>query len=304
MPLLKKTEVKMKFPSQLLFVLSGLLVGLSVGQNLTEEFYKDCNSLKGCVGFPKGCLESKNCSYAVNYVGISSTQYQFETLTKQGDLSKYLAMGLSMSGLMVDSSVVACSGNSTQPQVAMYWNLDGDSLPLKDASLGLSDTSLFYEDGFMVCKFTRDAKIEFETPGSKPKNVTIDINSESYAVVMAYGEVDSLGHITYHYGRGNSDKLELFKYNPFLNHYFGCGKTKGCFGNPQGCVEAENCQQLVSYKGLSADDYQFEVYANVSGEVVPWIGVGLTPIKGMANARYFLIFFYNFYLSKSDNLTF
>jgi len=276
--------VKMKFFKVIIFIFTAF-ISLTLSQSLTESFYKDCNKVKGCIGFPKGCLDTGSCTLAVTYVGISNKKYEFVSLIKQGGDKKYLAMGLSMSGLMADSSVVACSGNSTQTHIRMYWNIDGDSLPLKDESLGLSDTSLVFEDGYMFCKFTRDALIQFETPGPKSKNVTIDINTEDYAIVIADGQVDKSGLIMYHDRRESTEKLGLYKFNQFLNIYYGCGDMKGCFGNPPGCIEKEDCQQLTTFQGISSEEYKFEVLGNVSRLSVTWIGVGLNPTKGMADAR-------------------
>ena len=38
--------------------------------------------------------------------------------------------------------------------------------------------------------------------------------------------------------------------------YTGCGKTRGCFGAPNGCIDQENCRFLASWKPQCENEQQ------------------------------------------------
>ena len=45
-----------------------------------------------------------------------------------------------------------------------------------------------------------------------------------------------------------------------LQIYSGCGSTKGCVGETEGCVNTKNCTLLTTYQGNSESDYVLEIY--------------------------------------------
>ena len=56
-----------------------------------------------------------------------------------------------------------------------------------------------------------------------------------------------------------------------LFDYSGCGTDKGCFGLVDGCVENRDCEAVFSYRGVSADVYEFQV----SGPAAGYVAMGL-----------------------------
>ena len=51
-----------------------------------------------------------------------------------------------------------------------------------------------------------------------------------------------------------------------LQVYSGCGTTKGCVGETEGCVNAKNCTLLTTYQGSSKSDYILEIYGILTQE--------------------------------------
>ena len=51
-----------------------------------------------------------------------------------------------------------------------------------------------------------------------------------------------------------------------LQVYSGCGTTKGCVGETEGCVNAKNCTLLTTYQGSSKSDYLLEIYGILTQE--------------------------------------
>lgn len=45
--------------------------------------------------------------------------------------------------------------------------------------------------------------------------------------------------------------------------YEGCGDTKTCFGQPEGCVETKSCRSMVATT-VRGERYEFELKANHS----------------------------------------
>ena len=250
---------------------------------VTETFYSGCSTSKGCQGFPDNCIEGKNCTVAVSYQGFSGDKYKFEIIGKSsGSEVQYIAAGLSTSGFMSDSSVMTCFIADKSPHVEMYWNGGYNSLPLADPQLGLSDSSVQVEDGQMYCSFVRDSLTQFETSGSKPKNVTFDLNLNEFTLIFATGKL-SAGKLTEHDDRGKTKtKFLLADFNPFfVAEYNGCSVEKGCVGFPIGCLEFKNCSIFASYSGVTETQYRFELYGKVDNDASSYIAVGLSSSSSM-----------------------
>jgi len=251
---------------------------------VTETFYEGCSKTKGCQGFPDNCIEGKTCTVAVSYQGLSEDKYKFEIIGKsKGDPAQYIAAGLSTSGSMGDSSVMACFIEENNPHVEMYWNVGfTTSTPLADLQLGLSEGSAVVEDGQMFCTFIRDSLTEFETPTTRPKNVTFDLNLNEYTLVFATGNLVT-GKLNYHEGKGKTKtKFLLSEFNSFhIPEYDGCSVEKGCVGSPSGCLESRNCTIFASYSGVTDTQYKFELYGKADKDTSSYIAVGLSSSPGM-----------------------
>jgi len=43
-----------------------------------------------------------------------------------------------------------------------------------------------------------------------------------------------------------------------VNFYENCGKTKGCFGIPSGCVKGETCEMMTTWR-VEGGHYRFQI---------------------------------------------
>ena len=70
------------------------------------------------------------------------------------------------------------------------------------------------------------------------------------------------------YARFNPSFTDFTDYNSHLDLqvYSGCGTTKGCVGETEGCVNAKNCTLLTTYQGSSKSDYILEIYGILTQE--------------------------------------
>ena len=118
---------------------------------IKPSIYLGCNENVGCEGLPVGCVASRNCSILLRYEAVAEESSQFN-LTGTAAGGTYLAIGLSMDDKMGDDSVVACIPDGGQG-VVMYWNVVGNSLPLPNTTVGVSNGSASLENGMMTCSF-------------------------------------------------------------------------------------------------------------------------------------------------------
>ena len=72
-----------------------------------------------------------------------------------------------------------------------------------------------------------------------------------------------------------------------LFSYAGCGVEKGCFGLADGCVESQDCEAVFSYKGIDAENYEFQVSGPYSGSD-RFVAMGLN--KAQARMQYGVAF--------------
>ena len=109
--------------------------------------------------------------------------------------------------------------------------------------------------------------------------MTVDLNSDTFTLIFASGDVikDS-GNIDYHKERGKTfEKFLLANFNPFFNsEYVGCSTEKGCFGNPEGCIDSKDCSIFVSYTAVSPSKYKFELYGKVEDSSSAYVASGIS----------------------------
>jgi hypothetical protein len=87
----------------------------------------------------------------LRYEAVAEESYQF-SLTGTAADSTYLAVGLSLDNKMGNDSVVACIPEEGVG-VVMYWNKVGDSVPLPNTTVGVSNGTASLEDGVLSCSF-------------------------------------------------------------------------------------------------------------------------------------------------------
>jgi len=115
--------------------------------------YGDCNAGVGCVGLPLGCETTRNCSVLVRFEAAAEDSYQFSLSGQVAAPTDYLAVGLSLDATMGDDSVVACIPPGDDGGVVMYWNLVGNSVPLPNTTVGVSEGKVAVNDGILTCSF-------------------------------------------------------------------------------------------------------------------------------------------------------
>jgi len=85
-----------------------------------------------------------------------------------------------------------------------------------------------------------------------------------YYLLLAYGNInEQTVNLELHEERFASGDLYLLgEFNPALigkTVYAGCDDVKGCFGIPDGCVEQQNCDAVVTYVASEMEVYQFQL---------------------------------------------
>ena len=237
--------------------------------SLDINIYNGCGTSKACIGDEDGCIKGKNCTLVTTYTGASATSYEIEVFGNlEGTDSRYVAMGLSKDDEMGDDSVMACIYNETNgaTSVSMYWNSPRphlDSTPLDNPTLGLSGISGRFKDDTLYCKFTREAELDLDDHHKKDDRDHFDLNEDPYFILMARGPIDEDYHIRKHNTRFASEKAYNFgDQNSYLNNvYNGCGKSKGCFGSPAGCVKSQSCRMIGTYAATESGDVTFSISA-------------------------------------------
>ena len=255
---------------------------------VSDTFYEGCGDTKGCIGVTdvineEDCLHTQNCAFVVRYRADSESTIMYQVRANRAYADQYLAVGLSEDNLMGDDSVVVCSVFEGEERVEMYYNLlEGGrrSVPLDDTSLGLgADYSVTMKDDFFSCEFSRDALTDVPVPGSAGDVATYDVQAEEYYFLFAGGRLDDAsGVITQHVIRfAAAEKVYIAEFGEGgmkgQEVYLDCGQSKGCLGFPDDCIEQKNCQVVVTYQGVSAEEYQFEMQA-LDGQ---YAAVGFSP---------------------------
>ena len=89
---------------------------------------------------PGNCVVQQTCDIMMTYTKIEEDTFKFELTRSTTVSNQYVAMGLSTTPKMPESSVMACTVvNDTVIDVAMYWNTNSyNSMPLSTPHLGLA----------------------------------------------------------------------------------------------------------------------------------------------------------------------
>lgn len=59
-----------------------------------------------------------------------------------------------------------------------------------------------------------------------------------------------------------------------LDVYDGCGISKNCVALPEECIESKNCEMLSTFKRLSNNLMEIELYGKISGN--EYVAVGFS----------------------------
>ncbi len=258
-------------------------------------FYDGCDSDKGCIGQPEGCISSRDCMLAMSYQGISGNEYRYEIIGVMDDPdSWYVAMGLSSDDEMGDDNVVICK-NTADPEnsIQAYYN-EGKSDPIKldDPNYNITDGSIEIINNLLYCSFTRSASMILEVGGEEV--LEQDVNSVAYYILMARGLLTNDEPEQHDGGLENraptDTEVSLFAFNPSADDFYqGCnGDEKGCFGFPDGCLDQQECEVAVSYMGNEDGTYDFAL----RGPLVEYLAVGFSSDSSMGDDSVVVCSFY------------
>lgn len=246
-----------------------------------ETMYEDCGGANYCLGFPEGCIEDKNCK-AISVVHVNNGRYEFELKTAPNSNAVYVAIALSNDRKMGEDSVMECvqengvinaytSFTSITPYASNRTGVNQNIIRLLESS---------YRDGSIHCRIERDTI-------STVWDTTYDLNRDSFHLILATGEKLKENSVGYHGPDkiSSADKISLSaapqktvssssspKNDDSL--YNGCGRMKGCFGFPEGCVPSKSCSAL-SVLNIVGGKYQFELMTAPKSQAV-YIALGLS----------------------------
>ena len=211
--------------------------------NSFEEAYQGCDTTWGCFGMTislgngsMGCEHSKSCDILVTYTTNIEGDVDFTMLGNTNEYN-YIALGITKSAEMKDSSVMFCYQNDGRTGVGMSWNNDNyQNLLLDDPSYGLSKTQTCYKDKILRCKYIRKKITNIKIPGSNKNNDSMEFDlSQSYHLLMAVGNVaannDSLKasfpvKLDYHASKVvSNDRIDLNAFSPSSTSTFTTSST-------------------------------------------------------------------------------
>lgn len=183
----------------------------------------------------------------MSYAGLSEDVYAFEVMSVGSDF-EWVGLGFSEDPYMPDTNVVICTADAVEAN----YNPDySGPVLLTDPTYGIGNPSPQVIGDTLYCSFTRPATMSFPIPPDDTDVLEQDLNSESYFVLLASGELNGDGRPDIHSVFGNStDPVDFTMYNDFVDggdsnsFYSDCGQTKGCVGLPEGCVSSQSCQVL------------------------------------------------------------
>ena len=239
-------------------------MGALYGQRMEKDsIHNWCGDVKGCFGLSSDCVANASCETLMTYMGIDENTYHIEMETKEGQA--YVAVGFGAVQDMGPAVVIACAPQTsykTIPSIAMYYNR-GKVTPdlLANSTLAISNPMLQHADGNILCTFDIEAKVKIPDPKNNSNIFNMDLNKNSYHLLLAIGPLASNGQVGYHSNKiVSSKKYSLADFNSFTNNIFdGCGDNKGCFGLTDNCVANKSCETIMTYIGTDENTYHIEM---------------------------------------------
>ena len=141
-----------------------------------------------------------------------------------------------------------------------------------------------YKNGQLQCTFTFKANPQIHVPPPADNDVSFNLNEESFYLLLAKGPLAE-NKIQIHQVKDISPepiKLDELRIVSKIQEsiYDNCGKSKGCFGYPDGCVTNHSCDALMTYIGVNENTYHIEM--QTSGQ--DYVAGGFGTVKGMGPA--------------------
>eukprot|EP00095_Tigriopus_kingsejongensis_P001141 maker-scaffold572_size133628-snap-gene-0.11 protein:Tk01141 transcript:maker-scaffold572_size133628-snap-gene-0.11-mRNA-1 annotation:"similar to H28G03.4" len=144
------------------------------------DIYAGCGEAKNCWGVNADggpCVETMDCNLVVSWVNNGGA-YDFELQSANAE-NAWVALGFSRDGEMGD---------------------DSDNTGLTAGSSN--------NDNGVYCSFTHAASLTFLTPVDPAEEVTFDLDSESFYLLLSSGQLDADGVIDQHNAVGISEDLD------------------------------------------------------------------------------------------------
>ena len=236
--------------------------------NNTNPIFNGCGDSKGCFGLTDDCVANKSCETIMTYIGTDENTYHIEMQTKG---QSYVAGGFGTVQDMGPAVVIACAQqtnhktDSTVPNIAMYYNR-GKVTPdlLTNSTLAISNPNITHVDGILSCSFDIEAKKPIPDPKNNSIIFDMDLNKNSYYLLIAIGPIATDGQVGYHTNKIVSQKkYSMADFNIFTNNsdpiFDGCGDNKGCFGLTDKCVNDKSCETMMTYVGIDKETYHIEM---------------------------------------------
>ncbi|XP_070495050.1 putative ferric-chelate reductase 1 homolog [Chironomus tepperi] len=142
------------------------------------DVYQGCGITKTCFGIPSFCVPNRNCAMlaAVTY---DNPDFTFELLSTANH--NYVAMGLSNSQSMGDSSVIECVRLQAGIQSFKSWTIGITRAERSNIDANIIDFIAGWDiDGRIYCKVQR-------IPESVVRGVTFDLVNSNYYLLLAGG---------------------------------------------------------------------------------------------------------------------
>lgn len=187
-------------------------LAVAAANPIARGIYDGCGTTTTCFGVSKesgtACVDTQDCALIVAW-SMEGDAYNFE-LQATNPENGWVGFGLSRDTSMGDDSVVICNAESGSTD--LYWNVAESEeikypLPVGD-NTGLTAGSLTNDNG-IYCSFTRDASLTFVTPVDPSEEVTFDLTSEAFYILLSTGPVVD-GELDQHNAVGISDDLVQF----------------------------------------------------------------------------------------------
>ncbi|XP_055603210.1 putative ferric-chelate reductase 1 homolog isoform X2 [Uranotaenia lowii] len=156
-----------------------------------DPIYQGCGDIKGCFGFPEGCVDSQSCQ-AIVATTVQGERYIFE-MKSGSKRPAYIAVGLSMDDRMGDDSVIECVPEQGTVNAYASWTFAG---PYGVSREGIAQNFFrllekTYNDGEIYCRVERDAV-------STVKGQKFDLINGKYHLMVAVGSKADSTHVSYH----------------------------------------------------------------------------------------------------------
>ncbi|XP_063700552.1 putative ferric-chelate reductase 1 homolog isoform X2 [Culicoides brevitarsis] len=185
--------------------------------SVNDTLFDTCGTTKSCFGQPDNCIERNSCSFATTVAKSPEGNYIFELISFEAN-AKWVAVALSSSEFMSDTSVMECVKNSNAVSDVKKYDSWMSKNPRGVTRQGIVQTtskliSTRLTAHMFMCNIERPAK-------TTVNNQIFDLDNTEYHLLLASGtdlsdNGDSIG--IHNLGAKASDKRLLGDIRPFAS---------------------------------------------------------------------------------------